>query len=278
MGFVRKSDLERHAVGSLEARVQMVEAAVRAELGADARVLATHADHAIVQTLTGVKRLNFQLEEDASAVAKLEVVDTDVPVLEGRALDHAAGKDLREVAAALGRGEGVPRTRVRDLARMLRREVPYWVPDALAACVAEDAPWAAWYAPQGAGVRERLHGQIRELEAPVPRTRYGKLGPESLAACESELRESVAALRAVARGLFDGLTSDVAYQEAELVAVHQSLRAEALALDAGLAWVEEMDWAGAVPEVATAHDRIAARLRDGLVVQAHLRAQTRSET
>ncbi len=279
MGFVRKSDLDRYEAGSLEARVQMVEAVVRAELGADARVLATHADHAIVQTPTGVKRINFRLSEDASILTKPEVVDADVPVLEGRALDGAAGADLREAAAVLARGEAVPRTRVRDLARMLRREVPYWVPDALAACIREDAPWAGWFAPQGAAVREGLHGQIRDIEAPVPRTRYAKLADSTLAGCEAELRESMAAIRSVARTMFDGLTPDMAYQDAGLAAVHQSLREEARALDEGLAWVEQMDWAGKVPAVATAHDQIAARLRDGLVVQAHLRAQqTRSES
>jgi hypothetical protein len=200
-----------------------------------------------------------------------------VPVLEGVGLDAAARDDLRAAAAAMADGQAMGRTRVRDLARMLRGDVPYWVPDALAACVREDAPWAGWLLPQAAAVRERLHGSIREIEAPVPRTRYAKLADSTLDGCRDELRESLAALRSVARTLFDDLTPDVAYQDAELVAVHQSLREDAAALERGLAWVERMDWAGAVPAVATAHDRIAARLRDGLVVVAHLRAQQRSE-
>jgi hypothetical protein len=278
MGFVRQADVERHQGGSLEARVQMIESVARAELGADAVVLATHADHAIVQTPTGVKRLNYQLSEDASIVARPEVVDADVPMLEGMDLDVAAGSDLRAMTAAMATGEKVERTRVRDLARMVKREVAYWVPDALAACVQEDAPWMGWYEPQGAVVREKMHGSIRDIEAPVPRTRYAKLPESTLAGCMAELRESIAAIRKVACTMFDDLTPDVAYQEAELVAVHRSLRAEAESLDRGLAWVEKMDWAGSVPAVATAHDLIAARLRDGLVVQAHLNAQqTRSE-
>lgn len=278
MGFIRQADVDRHQRGSLETRVGMIEAVARAELGVDAVVLATHANHAIVRTPTGVKRLNYQLSEDASICTKPEVVDADVPVLEGMELDAAAGTDLRATAASMAAGEKVERTRVRDLARMVKREVPYWVPDALAACVQEDAPWVAWYEPQGAAVRERLHGNIRDIEAPVPRTRYGKVPESTLADCLGELRESITAIRKVARTMFDDLTPDMAYQEAELVAVHQSLRAEAESLDRGLAWVEQMDWTGAVPVVATAHDRIAARLRDGLVVKAHLHAQqTRSE-
>jgi hypothetical protein len=272
MAFVRKADLDRHAEGSLEARLAAVRAAA-AEL--QVTVLAVHEDYALVRAVDGaVKRMRYALAESRASGAVLE--EADVPVLEGHGLDSAAGTDLREAAAALARGEAVGRTRVRDLARMLRREVPYWVPDALAACIREDAPWAGWYAPQGAAVRERLHGSIRDIEAPVPRTRYAKVAEGTLAGCEAELRESIAAIRGVARTMFDDLTLGVSYQEAELAAVHSSLREEARALDEGLAWVEKMDWTGKVPEVATAHDRIAARLRDGLVVQAHLRAQTRS--
>ena len=280
MGFVRQADVERHQGGSLEARVQMIEAMARAELGADAVVLATHVDHAIVSTSKGVKRLNYQLSEDASIVTKPEVVDADVPVLEGMELDVAAGTDLRAMAASMAAGETVGRTRVRDLARMVRRDVAYWVPDALAACVQEDAPWVAWYEPQGAIVREKMHGSIRDIEAPVPRTRYAKLPESTLDGCMAELRESIATIRKVACTMFDDLTQPTVYQDAELEAVHSSLRVEAESLDRGLAWVEKMDWAGSVPAVATAHDLIAARLRDGLVVQAHLRAQqkqTRSE-
>jgi hypothetical protein len=274
MGFVRQADLERHRAGSMEARLAAVGAAAA---GLKAAVLAVHEDYALVRAEDGaVRRMRYALAEGC-AVTDVVLEEADVPVLEGRGLDKAAGGDLRAAAAALMQGEPMGRTRVRDLARMLRREVPYWVPEAVAACVREDAPWAAWYGPQGAGVRERLHGQIREIEAPVPRTRYAKLADSTLAGCEAELRESVGVLRGVARTMVDDLTQDVAYQETELTAVHQSLREDARTLDEGLAWVAELDWTGAVPMVATAHDRIAVRLRDGLVVQAHLRAQTRSE-
>lgn len=266
MAFVRKADVERHRAGSLEARVAAVAAAVRAQLGEGAEVIATHADYALVRVPEGVRRVEYQLAEGAGSVGLGAVAEADVPVLAGLDLDAAAADALREAV-----GGNWDRTRVRDLARMLRRDAAYWVPDAVAACVAEEAPWRGWFEPQGAVVRERLHGQIRDLEAPVPRTRYARLAPEALAAAEAELRESVGVLRQVARGMFDALSTDVAYQEAELEAVHQSLRAEAEAVDRGLAWVERMAWAGAVPVVATAHDRIAARLRDGLVVQAHLR-------
>ena len=269
MGFVRQADVERHRSGCFEARVAAVAAAARQGLGAGAVVIATHADHAIVRAGEAVKRMAYTMDE-GHAPAAVVVEDADVPVLAGFALDRAAQGALREGVAALLGGQGLDRTRVRDLARMARRDGAYWVEEAAAACEQAAAPWRGWYDPQAAAVRERLHGHIRDLEAAVPSQRFGKLAEGKLPEYAAELRASVAALREVARGVFDGLNVTVAYQEAELAAVHRSLQDEAGTMDRGLAWLEQMEWAGKEAAVAAAHDRIAARLRDALVVQAHL--------
>jgi hypothetical protein len=273
MGFVRRADIERHRAGCFEARVAAVAAAVREHLGAGATVLATHADHAVVRVGDAVKRVAYGLDEASGAVAHVVVEDADVPVLAGYALDCAVQGELREAVATLVAGGAVDRTRVRDLARMARRDGTYWIEEAAAACEPASAPWWGWYEPQAALVRERLHGRIREIEAAVPSQRYAKLGEGRLPEYAAELRASVGQLRAVAGGLFDGLAADVTYQGEGLAAVHQSLRDEAGTLSTGLAWLESMVWAGKEGVVAATHDRIAARLRDALVVHAHLGTQ-----
>lgn len=276
MAFVRKADIERHRAGCLEARVAAVAAAVQ-QVGAGAEVIATHVDHAIVRVGDEVKRVTYTMDEASGAPAGVAVEAADVPVLAGHDLDRAVQGDLREAVASMVAGQPVERTRVRDLARMARRDGAYWLGEAVAACRVPEAPWRGWYEPQAAVVREALHGRIREIEAAVPRQRYAKLPEGRVAEYAAELRESLAALRSVARGLFDALTPDVAYQEAGLAAVHQSLRVEAGTIDRGLAWLERLEWAGREATVAAAHDQIAAGLRDALVVREHLATRRSTE-
>jgi hypothetical protein len=273
MGFVRKADIERHRAGCLEARVAAVREAAERALGTEIEVIATHADHAIVRAGSAVKRLTYSLAESGGLAGGVAVEDADMAALEGMDLDAAVAEDLRGVVAAMLAGQALPRTRVRDLSRMARRDGAYWLGEAVAGCARVEAPWRNWFAPQSATVREALHGRIREIEEPVPRQRFGKLPEGKLPEYAGELREGLAALRVVARGLFDDLTDDVAYQEAGLAAVHQSLRDEASTMDRGLAWLERMAWAGREGVVATAHDQIAATLRDALVVREHLRTR-----
>lgn len=278
MAFIRKIDLLRHQQGSLEARLQVAKQAVRQALGEDATVLATHDTYALARSADGqVQTVQYQLQEgQASGVT---VVASDVPVLTGMALDRAVADDLPGVVTAMLEGQAMDRTRMRDLARMARTGAAYWMADALAMTesVGQGAAWWAYFAPQALQVRERLHGTIKQIEAPVPTTRFARLADARLGEYAQELRECVGTLRAVARGVFDTLKADVSYHDETVKAVHESLRQEMDGLNHALAWVEQMEWTGKLPDVAIAHDRIAARLRDGLVVRAHLRSMTKDE-
>jgi hypothetical protein len=276
MKYARTVDLNRHRQGSLEARLAAAQQLVRDHLGEDTEMVATHETYAIARTADGrVHEVRYQLTEGQDP----EVLITeaaDVPVLEGLALDRAAADDLRSVTESLLAGEAIGRDRWHDLARMARKDVTYWVGEALTELEESwgESAWWAYYAPQEPTIRKALHGSIREIESPVPQPRFGKFSEAKVEGYSTELRECLTQLQGVARGLFDDLSAPaVCYGEA-MDAIHRSLRQEARDIAETLAWVERMNWTGHFSDVATAHDRLAARLKNALVMQAHLKRAT----
>jgi len=278
MSFIRETDLGKHRIGSLEQRLTTVRTAVQQAMGEGTIVLSTHDTYAIARATDGtIKRVSYQLQEGQTSDLAVTEAE-DVPILAGLDLDRAAMVDLRETVQTMLDGTPIERTRVRDLAHMARKNRSYWVEEALAEAEVADSPWWNYYAPQAPIIREQLHGSIREIEGPVPRARFGKLAAGRLPEFESEMRACLKQIQGVAKGLFDALAPGMAYHKETVSAVHQSLRSEAQGIAEALAWVSQMDWAGKLPAVATAHDRLAARLRDGLVVRAHLDALTKEGT
>lgn len=280
MPFVRKADIDQHWAGSLEQRMEIAAKAVRDAVGDGAKVLATHESYALAQAQDGtVQRVTYQLQEGQAEDVAAAVAE-DVPCLDGLGLDRVAAHDLRGAVSEMLKGSVLDRTRVRDLARMVKGDVPYWIDEAVDRLdkAGSGAEWWEYYAPQEPEIREGLHGSIRELESPVPKTRFSKLAEKKLPEVATELRECVGQLKTVAGGLFDDLATDVAYHTEDLATRHKSLRMEAQGIRDALAWIEQMEWNEEhLPVVATAHDRIAARLRNGVIMSAHLRAMTREE-
>lgn len=276
MRYVRRGDLARHRQGSLEARLATVRTAVAEALGAEAQVLATHEDYALVRGSDGyLQQVRYQLTEDgAQEVVIAEAAD--VPVLEGYGLDRAVADDLRTLTEALLAGENLGRDQWQDLARMTRGDVTYWVTEALDQLAEAQAhtAWMEYFSPQEPQIRKALHGHVREIEAPVPQLRFGRFAASKVEEYVGELRECLVQLQSVAGELFDGLGAAAVYNEEAMEAIHQSLRADAGDIAKALAQVEHMDWTGHLMDVAQAHDRLAGRLKDALIMQAHLKSAT----
>lgn len=277
---VRGTDLGQWTVGSLEGAIDRVEAALTAHVGVAVELLATREDGALFRTPDG------KLHEAAftQGVTGLENVTTKlstIPTFEGTALSVLVSEELRDLTAAMVRGEAPERGRVQRLAAALRKDEPYTlgavlarVDEALAA--GGEGHWHTLYEANQEKIRTAMWGQIRELEGRVPGTAYGKLPRTRLPEFEPELRESVGLLGGVIVEIVDrirGLEFDK--NDEFLGAIRESLFAEAQTLHGLLAKAGLLMRAEDLERAAVAHDRWCGRAKTMEVVSAYLQGRAK---
>ena len=273
--YVRGEDLAKWMGDSLEARISLVETAVTAKVGVAVELLATREDGALFRTPDGA------LHEAAfvfvnGVVGDVAVQPSTLPVYEEAALPGLVSAELRDLAGAMVRGEAVERTRVRSLAGLLRKDEPYTlgavlsqVDEALAG--AGEQHWHTLYEANQERIRTALWGQIRELEARVPSTAYGKLPRARLPEFEAELRESIGLVGGVCVEIVDRIRPLAFAKDDEFLgAIRESLIAEAQLLHGLLAKAGRLVRAEDLERTAAAHDRWCGRARTMEVVSAYL--------
>ena len=277
--YVRGEDLAKWMGNSLEARISLVEAAVTAKVGISVDLLATSEDGALFRTPDGkLHEATFTacVGDHGPTVADVEVKPSTIPVHEEAALPRLVGDELRALTADLMDGKAIERTRVRSLANLVKTEEVYRVSQVIAkldeACAATgDEHWFKLYEANQEKIRTAMYGQIRELEAHVPKTAYARLPKTRLTEFEPELRESMGLLAKVMEEIIDVIRPLVFDRDDEFFgAIRESLIAEAQTLHGLLAKAGELMRAEDLERVAVAHDGLCGRARTMEVVSAYI--------
>jgi hypothetical protein len=277
--YVRGEDLEKWMGNSLEARISLVETAVTAKVGVAVELLATREDGALFRTPDGkLHEATFVtcVGDHGPTVADVAVQPSTIPVHEEAALPRLVSDELRSITADLMDGKAIERTRVRSLANLVKTEEVYHVGQVIAkldeACaVTGDEHWYKLYEANQEKIRTAMYGQIRELEAHVPKTAYARLPKTRLTEFEPELRESMGLLAKVMEEIIDVIRPLVFDRDDEFFgAIRESLIAEAQTLHGLLAKAGELMRAEDLERVAVAHDGLCGRARTMEVVSAYI--------
>lgn len=273
--YVRGEDLEKWMRGSFEEQMDVVEAAIEKAVGVRIQMIATRGDGALFMTPDGKLQEARYVFVD-NGMSEVTVSPSPVPAYEEAALPRLVGDELRSVTADLMDGKAIERTRVRSLANLVRTEEVYRVSQVIAkldeACAATgDEHWYKLYEANQEKIRTAMWGQIRELEALVPKTAYARLPRTRLAEFEPELRESMGLLGKVMEDIIDGIRPLVFDGDDEFYgAIRESLIAEAQLLHGLLAKAGELMRAEDLERVAVAHDGLCGRAKTMEVVSAYI--------
>jgi hypothetical protein len=285
MAYVRGQEVEKWSRGSLEDQAEMVAEAISATVGAPVVMLATRSDGALFQSLDGKLQEAAFTRGDDGAVAGVTIRDSSIRVHGEEDLPVLVAEELRDITAAMLRGEVPQRTRVRALARSVVAGEQYTLGGVLqrvdeAMAVTGEQHWHTAYEANVERIRTSLWGQIRELEARVPKTAYAQLPRTRLAEFAPELRESMTFLANAFTGVIDEIAPLVFDQDREYEgAIRESLIAEAQLLRGLLAKAGQLMRAEDLDRAAVAHDRLCGRARLMEVAAAYIvrRAQKGAE-
>lgn len=279
--YVRGEDLAKWMGDSMEARITLVEMAVTAKVGVAVDLLATREDGALFRTPDGkLHEATFAFVN--GVVGDVTVQPSTIPVHEAAALPRLVSDELRALTADLMDGKPIERTRVRSLANLVDANEVYWPSQVIAkvneACEAKgDTHWFKLYEANQEKIRTAMWGQIRDLEARVPKTAYAKLPKTRLTEFEPELRESMGLLAKVMEEIIDVIRPLVFDKDDEFYgAIRESLLAEAQTLHGLLAKAGEL-WMRAedLERVAVAHDGLCGRAKTMEVVSAYIAGRTK---
>lgn len=277
--YVRGEDLAKWTEGSMEEELASWERALSAKVGGPVELVATQhvLGTCLFRTPDG-KLHEARLTDDRKDVT---MQPSTIAVFGEDDLPQLASEELRDLTAAMVRGEAVERTRVRALAGLLHKDEPYTlgavlaqVDEALAG--AGEQHWHTLYEANQEKIRTAMWGQIRELEARVPSTAYSRLPRARLPEFEAELRESIGLVGAVCVEIVDRIRP-LAFDkdDAFLGAIRESLIAEAQLLHGLLAKAGKLVRADDLERAAAAHDRWCGRARTMEVVSAYLVGRTK---
>lgn len=273
--YVRGEDLEKWMRGSFEEQMDVVEAAIEKSVGVRVQMIATRGDGALFMTPDGKLQEAHYVFID-NGMSEVKVNASPVPAYEEAALPRLVSDELRTITADLMDGKTIERTRVRSLANLVRTEEVYHVGQVIAkldeACAATgDNHWFKLYEANQEKIRTSMYGQIRDLEARVPKTAYAKLPKTRLTEFEPELRESMGLLAKVMEEIIDVIRPLVFDGDDEFFgAIRESLIAEAQTLHGLLAKAGELMRAEDLERVAVAHDGLCGRARTMEVVSAYV--------
>jgi len=285
--YVRGEDLKQWTEISLEAQLDLVDGALAALVKGPVEVIATLADGALFLTLDGAMHeasFSSVVGDHGRTIADVVVKPSTIQVHDAAALPRLVSEELRDLAAAMVRGEVVERTRVRALAGLIEAGVPYTlgavleqVEDLLTPGGGQEH-WYAMYEANQEKIRTSLWGKIREREALVPQTAYSKLPWARLPEFEAELRESLALLGGACDDIVDEIRPLVFDKDNEFLgAIRDSLLAEAQTLHGLLAKVGQLLRADDLGRAAVAHDRLCGRAKTMEVVSAYVMGRAKKD-
>jgi hypothetical protein len=281
MSYIKGSELNKHFVGSLGHRMELLQAAIRDEVGEDVAFLSTREDGTVFACSDGsVKKAVCKLNKDGT-VKSVKVEDADIEVVDDEDLPVHVASEVRSVAEKMLTNDTLDdetRTQVRELAQVVDGEEDYWLTDVLAKLeeATKDTKWMDMYEANTEKIRTSLYGSIREIEGKVPRTRYRKIDAEKLSEFEEELIESICQLGTIAEEIVDECTPVVFHGEQEefFGAVRDSLIAEAQTLHGLLGKAAKLV-GSELGRLAEAHDRLAERAKVMAIVSEYLKARAR---
>ena len=278
--YVRGEDLERWMQGSLEANIDRVERALAEHAGVAVEVLATREDGALYRTPEGALH-EAAFTQGPTGIEGVTSKPSAIPVFGAEAAPVLAAAELRAITAGMLEGQAPERTRVRNLTGVLRAGEPYTMGAVIGAVeeamsVAGEQHWYALYEANQERIRTAMWGQIRELEARVPSTAYGRLPRTRLVEFEPELRESLGLLAGVCNQIVDTIRPLEFDRDHEFLgAIRESLIAEAERLHGLLARAGQLMRAEDMDRAAVAHDRWCGRAKTMEVVAAYLTGRSK---
>jgi hypothetical protein len=276
MPFVQGSAIEKASKGSAESRLDAIHRCVHEHytetpLGImatfDDHVLAFAADHKLL-------KISYSVDESGEYSVTGEKVSRAIPVIMEDDVANTVAKNLRQMAKAMMSGKLVPRTQVREMAALVRKDEMYWMSDIVSKLDEATDSAVEWYKMYEANIdriRTSMHGRIREIEGAVPKTRYVKIPASKLASFKSEMGESLQ----VIKGLLDEqcmTCGDYIFGDKQefLSAVRESLIAEAQAVVGLLGRAEKLMGHADLSTVANAHDKLADRAKAMALVSSYL--------
>ena len=123
-------------------------------------------------------------------------------------------------------------------------------------------------------IKTSLYGRIREMEGSVPRTRYARLPSGRLHEFGKEVKESMAILKDRYADVAESCHGLTFGDNEFLSAVCESLIVEAQAAVGLLGKAEKLARQDDLPMVARAHDKLADRAKNMVLVSEYLRIKT----
>lgn len=282
MPYIQGSKIDGQFKGSLEHKALLIRDAIVEHFGESrVSVLATHSNHALVMDGVGqMLEVSYNLKK--GKVENIEAKPTDVvPIIADEDLPaHVAG-ELRSMAESAMRGEKISRTQVREVAQLLDKDEDYWLSDVIEKTenVATKSEWFKMYEANQEQIRTSLYGRIREIEKPIPSTKFAKIAPSKLGNFEEELKEAVGVLCKFAHQLVDECSKMVFDQKRDefFSAICESLNVEAQAVASLLGKAEKLMRTEDMERMAVAHDRLAERAKVMAVVAEYIKNRTQPD-
>lgn len=275
--YVQGSQIDKIYSGSIEESIDKVHAAIDEHFGdSSINIVATHDGYAYAFSEDGDPlKVTFKTKKDGS-IAVVSAKPTDkIMVIEDKKVPKHVSGELRSIVKEMVEGN-VTRTRVREVASLLRKDEDYWLSDVLGKINegSGDTDWIKMYEANMEKVRTSLYGNIKEIESGIPSTRYSTI--KELDQVSEELCLSIGLLKKRMSDIFDE-SEKVSFNSEEdfLKVVNESLRVEAQNMSAMLGKVESLFEDSHLSEMASMHDRVADRIKKMAILSEYIKKKTK---
>jgi hypothetical protein len=270
--------LQEMRSGSIESIIDAATALAEAYLGKPVDVLATHHDcmYVVVEGEECIRRLGIKTDQKGPHIVSNRVRDG---LVTEATKDKYVASLLREAATALALGKEC--NQLRSIALLARKGGRYLFAEERDAVLAtKDAPqyWEELYEANRKDIRKAAYGGLREEEARVPKSRYGMLAVDRVAAFDGDIKESLASIFV----LVHEVAQDISSIKDSAVVAHgwdakralETMRIECKAILGSGAKALELSESMHLADLAVMHDRLADVTKALLVMRRFLTTST----
>lgn len=276
MPVIKGSSIEKARVGSLENKIEAINSMISEKYkDTSFSVLATCEDKAVVLISDGtVRDIGYSVNEDSTYSITSDRANKSIDVIsEDNAVNHVAGQ-LSSVVSTIMKDKELSRTQVRELLSLVNKDDLYWLSDVdnVFEDVTKDSEWMKMYDTNVERIRTSLYGNIRAIEANVPKLKYSSIPKNKLVDFYGEVTESMGIIKNSVGSVSENC-GGIQFKDKEefLGSIRDSLIAEAQSIGALLGKAEKLYRQDGLPLLANIHDKLADRVRVMAVMSEYLK-------
>jgi hypothetical protein len=276
MPVIKGSSIEKARVGSLENKIEAINSMVSEKYKEiPFTVLATCEDRAVVLLSDGtVRDIFYTINEDNTYGITSDRVNKSIDVIsEDRVINHVS-EQLSYIVSTMVKDKDLSRTQVRELLSLVNKDDLYWLSDVdnVFEDITKESEWMKMYDTNIERIRTSLYGNIRAIEANVPKIKYSSIPKNKIGDFYGEVTESMCIVKDSVCKVSESCNG-IQFKDKEefLGSIRDSLIAEAQSIGALLGKAEKLYRQDGLPLLANIHDKLADRVRVMAVMSEYLK-------